>query len=151
MRRSSVPLLWPLSLVVAVLGGCRGPTDCFGDFIVDEPLFNIVAVTDARTGASLDYVLIGDFREDDRAITDVRVVAGGPSSAYGIDFEANHVRCTVSCGFGYSQGKYEFTISRDGYQPLTVSVDARYGTVRGDCGYRHLSDGPQLRFELTPL
>jgi hypothetical protein len=129
---------------------CNGNINRACDFTINDAVLHVVAATDARTGTALGDILIKDIRFGGVLVGDARRLIDIAPFAKGVTADGGQIRCTVSCAFAVDQGRYEFTVSKPGYQDLPVSIDARFKNVDGDCE-RTLSGGVEVSIQLVPL
>ncbi|MBV8659086.1 MAG: hypothetical protein JO142_14770 [Burkholderiales bacterium] len=122
-------LLLPIAIAGCGGGGTQDPAAGPCDLRYTEPVVLVTSATDAVTNHDLGAITISGVQIYGVAANLV-VVAQTSSS---VSISDTNLRCTTPCGFGWTEGKYSFTAAAPGYQPATVTVDARYSSRSGDC------------------
>jgi len=109
-----------------------------------DPAVTIFTAKDATTGAALPTISITSVKLDGKA-TDLTLAA---IAGKNLSVSGGSLICTIACGFGSSEGRYEVTIESQGYEPKEISVNATYAIKSYGCPGR-LSDGAKVDVTMT--
>lgn len=112
-----------------------------------DPLFQITSVTDARTGSPLSRITLSEIKYAGTPVSPTTLLYDRTS--FGVSAEGDTLACTVPCGFGVTEGRYEFKVTAPGYQPMRVAQDGRYQRLQSECP-RVYAGSTELRLSLEP-
>ena len=129
-----------LSLMTSSCGGGGSSSGGVGTCDIQaDPAVTILTAKDATTGAALPTISITSVKLDGKA-TDLTLVA---LAGKNLSVSGGSLICTIACGFGSSEGRYDVTIESQGYEPKEISVNATYAIKSYGCPGR-LSDGAKV-------
>lgn len=108
-----------------------------------EPILIVTSIHDELNNQFIRFVKLRDLK-----------INGYPQNGNLNTFVSNSVvsdgsiyYCNVPFGIGNTEGKYEFVIEAEGYQPKMVAIDnVKYSVIKGGCP--SYNDGGK-RIELT--
>lgn len=133
-------LMSPLLLLLGC-GETSGP--CIHEY--EDPVVTITEVTDGKTGAQIEEIVVVAAEVDGQAVDDLSRLTMEP--AFGVAVTEEGIACAVSCGFGTSEGAWSLAVAAAGYESKIVPVNAQYQGFEGGCPSRNF--GPtQVQFEL---
>jgi hypothetical protein len=137
-------------VVSLALVACGEPETATGACSIteDEPVLRILSVVDSATGTPLPQVRLSDISENGRSFADqIYFLVNGPVE--GITRADPDLLCTPSCAFGFDEGLWRLTVSRDGYLPVTLELELHYRrrTVDERC-LIHLSGATEVHLSL---
>lgn len=148
-------VLRQLCLVVPfAVAACGGSDEAAAPCEVkfNDPVFGISSAVDATSNAALASVTLGDLRVGPTRVTSTFTLVQSGGVARNAVAEGQTIRCTITCGFGTTQGTYAMTVSRAGYRDTVLTVTARYESVErgaGGCPVTY-SKGTQVPVRLSP-
>ncbi len=118
-------------LVVLGLFSC-GEDDSVGPCVhtYKEPVFNVESIQDTINNVSLRFVKLYSLKIDN--------LTQNPASAlfesYSVVTDDSVFYCNIPFGFGVEEGKYEFIIEAENYEPKTFTIEnVRYSIHDGGC------------------
>ena len=97
--------------------------------IATDPILTIATAVDATSGAAITQLTLTDIKVNGTPVL-LEFMQHLSSTAKVV---GAHVECGIPCGFGESEGTYTATVTADGYNPLSLSVAARYSSSVGGC------------------
>jgi len=107
---------------------------------MSEPIFEITAVRDSASGVALPDVRISSIEAGGSAYAQhMSYLVSGV--VRGVRVEGDELLCTPTCTFGFEEGEWQMTFSRDGYRSTTLVLTAAYSQrLRHGCNV--LLSGP---------
>ena len=108
---------------------------------VSDPIFEITAVRDSASGAALPDVRISNIEVGASAFAEQHMSYLVSGVVRGVRVEGDELLCTPTCTFGFEEGEWRMTFSRDGYRSTTLVLTAAYSQRLGH-GCNVLLSGP---------
>jgi len=140
-----------LMVLAGFAGGCSDSDDdevlCTLELIIANPVVYIDEASGAESGAIIGQVKLTDFIIDGEAVTPSYVVNYLPDLSSNAEIDGDDVICTLPCSFGAKEGNWHFTATAEGYEDLSLSVDASWVFEEAPCPKLTI-DGTHVSLEL---
>ncbi len=96
----------------------------------NEPILNVSSINDTLNNISLQFVKLYDLKINGFKTLGLNAI----STSYSIVSGDSIFYCNVPFGFGVEEGKYEFIIEADGYNPKKITIEnVNYSIFEGGC------------------
>lgn len=135
-------------LLVALALGCDqgdgGAGPCSHEY--RDAILQIKQVRDSQTQDALSSVVLTEFTIGGLSVALPTLIE---QFADNVELVGDSLRCTPPCGFGTTEGHYQFTSAAPGYTARVLSFDVAYEEFEGGCP-SHNSGGLEIEIELDP-
>jgi hypothetical protein len=147
----AVLLLGCLSLVGCSGGGGGDDSNHVGPCVHEfrDPVLNITSANSAADDARIGILVISNVTFNSSAVDLPMLFQEGTLQLTNLEFKDNKLICSVPCGFGTTEGLWQFDVSAAGFVEQHVSVQAGYAIFQGGCP-SYNDNGTRLKITMQP-